>query len=131
MLTTHDDIRIVRHEVPDVVASSGRERAAKVAAAAATVAHGWDRLRDTELQRLHTALADHAASYVDWLGGVTGPGTEHVHELRSVVSTIVTVNDLLWQSADPAVCRRLAEMLGRAAHNLVVTVDEAGRASVA
>ncbi|HEX7166789.1 MAG TPA: hypothetical protein VF230_07400 [Acidimicrobiales bacterium] len=111
----------------DLVASSGRERAAKVAATAATLAHGWDRLPARELVRLHTALEDHARSYNDWLAGITGTGVEHVHHVRGVVSTIATIAALLEDAEDVAVRRRLAEMLQRGAHNLVVSVDAASR----
>ena len=122
MLGTEDAL-----EMSDLVAWAGRDRASKVAAAAATIAHGWDRLPASELARLEEALDDHARAYVEWLADVTGATSTQMHAFRGVLTTILNANALLRDATDPAVRRRLAEMLGRAAHSLVVNVDDASR----
>ena len=108
----------------DLTAWGGRDRAAKVAAAAATIAHGWDRLPARELERLSEALEDHAVSYLEWIGELHGP---QVHDLRGILTTIRSSNTLLLQRTELDVRRRLAEMLGRAATQLVDHINAAGR----
>ena len=107
-----------------LTAWGGRDRAAKVAAAAATIAHGWDRLSARELERLAEALEDHTVSYLEWIGELHGP---QVHDLRGILTTIRSSNTLMRQRTEPAVRRKLAEMLGRAATQLVDHINTAGR----
>lgn len=108
----------------DLTAWGGRDRAAKVAAAAATIAHGWDRLEPREVERLSEALEDHAISYLEWIGDLRGP---EIHDLRGILTTIRSSNVLMRQRTDPAIRQRLADMLGRGASQLVDQINAAGR----
>jgi hypothetical protein len=111
----------------EVISASGRERAAQVAATAATIAHGWDRLAAAEIDRLCEALDDHARSYLRWLGDTVGPVSSDpvVHELRGAIATLLTVSTL-FDRCELAERATLAAMLGRAARRLVAAINEAG-----
>ena len=112
----------------DLVAWAGRDRAAKVAATAATIGHGWNKLTVRELERLSEALEDHTRAYLDWLYDVSGATSDQVHTFRGILTTILSANRLLRQGIDDELVRqRLAEMLARAAHALVDSVDAASR----
>ena len=108
----------------DLVGWGGRDRAAKVAAAAATLGRCWERLDDTEFDRMSQALDDHARAYLEWMSDLHGP---IVHDIRGILTTVITANTMLRNADDVDVCDRLAAMLRRAASNLVATVDAAGR----
>jgi hypothetical protein len=108
----------------DLTAWGGRDRAAKVAAAAATIAHGWDRLDPREIERLSEALEDHSIGYLEWIGELRG---QEIHDLRGILTTIRSSNALMRQRTDPVIRRRLADMLARGASQLVDHINAAGR----
>ncbi|HVM10784.1 MAG TPA: hypothetical protein VM345_20145 [Acidimicrobiales bacterium] len=113
-----------RVDVIDLTAWGGRDRAAKVAAAAATIAHGWDRLPPAELARLSEALDDHSRSYLEWIADLHGPA---IHDLRGIIAAIRAANTLLRGYDDEAVRARLSATLSRSVTRLVDAIDEVGR----
>jgi len=108
----------------DLTAWGGRDRAAKVAAAAATIAHGWNRLDEREVSRLGEALEDHALSYLEWISDLRGP---EIHEVRDIVTAIRRANTTMRQRGDAIVRRQCAGLLGRAASQLVDRINRAAR----
>ena len=108
----------------DLAAWAGRDRAAKVAAAAATIAHGWDKLDSRELSRLAEALDDHARGFLDWISTLPGPD---VQDIRAVLSTMLTANRLLAQTTDRPTRAHLAGMLARSVTALVTAVNRAAQ----
>ena len=79
-----------------------------------------------ELRRLCEALDDHARSYLRWLSDMCNSVDEGavVHDLRSAIATILTAGTL-FDRCEPDEQGTLAAMLGRAARQLVHTVDRA------
>jgi hypothetical protein len=119
--------------VSGLVDWAGRDRASKVVAAAATIAHGWNRLDDRELERLSEALEDHSRAYGEWLGsmeggGVDGPPAVHrdaVREARAILAEIRGANRRMRLTSEPVARRELAASLGRSASDLVDQINAA------
>ena len=125
-----------RHRVTPVtglVDWAGRDRASKVVAAAATIAHGWDRLDARELERLSEALEDHSRAYGEWLGSMDNAGVDGVRrvqhdavrEARSILAEIRGANRRMRVTSEPVARRELAASLGRSASDLVDEINAA------